>query len=509
MSAVAREASTPTAADPKLRRTLGVVAVLAVAVATGAPSEGVAINPQGAAGLVGRAIPLTLIIAVFGVFCVWYGFIRLSQYFNHAGSAYALAGATLGPRAGVVAGWTLFGAYSAYAIINFMGTGIFGAAFLNDIGIHVSGTSAPWIIGAIGALGACALAVLPIRVVGRTLFSAEVATVVLILILTAIVLIKIIAGSAPDGQPFTLNMFTLPSGVHTSDLFLGVVFGFLYFAGFESAATLGEETENPRKNIPRALLAVAALGAVFFIFTVSVLLMGYGTDAGGIKDLLAAPSTIGVLADNYVGTWLGTIVTFGIVLSAFSCSIACLVGASRILFALARDTGDSGLGKVHPRTGTPLTASVVVLVFGLVVGLVIRVLWTNVPLELFGWVASTGTLGLLVVYLMVTFGTMRFLFFSEKRLAPLYELAVPIAAVIVVCYTLYRSIFPVPEGAARYFPYVAGAWILIAVVVVFAAPGLARGVGERLSRDEGIVDAGADAQANEALPVTGVRPAVD
>jgi amino acid transporter len=478
MSAVAREASTPTAADPKLRRTLGVVAVLAVAVATGAPSEGVAINPQGAAGLVGRAIPLTLIIAVFGVFCVWYGFIRLSQYFNHAGSAYALAGATLGPRAGVVAGWTLFGAYSAYAIINFMGTGIFGAAFLNDIGIHVSGTSAPWIIGAIGALGACALAVLPIRVVGRTLFSAEVATVVLILILTAIVLIKIIAGSAPDGQPFTLNMFTLPSGVHTSDLFLGVVFGFLYFAGFESAATLGEETENPRKNIPRALLAVAALGAVFFIFTVSVLLMGYGTDANGIKNLLAAPSTIGVLADNYVGTWLGTIVTFGI-----------------------------GLGKVHPRTGTPMTASVVVLVFGLVVGLVIRVLWTNVPLELFAWVASTGTLGLLVVYLMVTFGTMRFLFFSEKRLAPMYELAVPIAAVIVVCYTLYRSIFPVPDGPARYFPYVAGAWILIAVVVVFAAPSIARGVGERLSRDEGIVDA--DAEARQAAAVGGVRPAVD
>jgi amino acid transporter len=502
MSAVGESTPPRTGSDPKLRRTLTVFAVLGVAVATGAPSEGVAINPQGAAGIVGRAIPLTLVIATVGVMFVWYGFIRLSQYFNHAGSAYALAGATLGPRAGVVAGWTLFGAYSAYAIINFIGSGIFASAFLNEISIHVSSVSGPWIVGLVLACVACVLAILPIRMVGRTLFVAEIATVILILILCVVILVRIIGGSPPNHQSFTLNMFTLPHGVSGSQLFLAVVFGFLYFAGFESAATLGEETQDPRKNIPRALLAVALLGAVFFIIVVSIELMGFGTGKSGISDLLGASSTVGTLGNTYVGHWLGTIVTFGITCSAFSCAIACIVGASRIFFALNRDAfGDRGFGKVDSRTGTPRAASVLVLCFGIFVGVVVRIAFTNVPLNLFSWVASIGTLGLLFVYLMVTVGTIRFLFFGAKRLAPIREIIIPLAGIAVVVYTMYRSIFPVPSGPAEYYPYIAGGWIVIAILAVLVNPGMARRIGSRLARDEGIVDVPADGAAAAAVTI--------
>jgi amino acid transporter len=486
-----------TGADYKLKRTLTVFAVLGVAVATGGPSIGVALNPQGGAGIVGRAVPLTLVVATIGVMFVWYGFIRLSQHFNHSGSAFALVGATLGPRAGVVAGWTLFGTYSAYALINFIGSGIFATAFLNDIHIHTSSTSGPWIVGLVLALAAAGLAILPIKVVGRTLFTAEIITVSLILILCAVILVKVIGGTAPQHQGFELKMFTLPHGLSGGDFFLAVVFGFLYFGGFESAMTLGEETENPRKNIPRALLAVAVLAAIFFIVTVSIEIMGFGAGTTGVKNLLASSSTVGTLGDNYIGHWLGTILSFGITLSAFSCAIACVVGASRIFFALNRDAfGASRFGKVDPRTSTPVAASLLVLVFGVIVGLIIRIAFTNVPLNLFSWVATTGTDGLLVAYLMVTLGAIRFLFFNGKRLAPLRELVIPLAGVVVVVYVLYRSVFPIPSGPAEYFPIVAGAWILIGIVAVLANPKLARMVGDRLSHDEGIMaEPNADAVA--------------
>ena len=46
-----------------------------------------------------------------------YSFVRLCQYFHHSGSVYAFVGATLGPRAGVVAGWGLLGTYTFYAVV--------------------------------------------------------------------------------------------------------------------------------------------------------------------------------------------------------------------------------------------------------------------------------------------------------------------------------------------------------------------------------------------------------
>ncbi len=334
--------------------------------------------------------------------------------------------------------------------------------------------------------------------VGRTLFTAEIVTVSLILILCVVILVRILGGSPPDHQSFTLKMFSIPSGVSSSQFFLAVVFAFLYFGGFESAATLGEETQNPRKNIPRALLAVAVLAAVFFIVVVSIEIMGFGAGKSGVANLLAASSTVGTLGSSYVGSWLGTVLSFGITLSAFSCAIACVVGSSRIFFALTRDAfGDRGFGKVDPRTSTPLAASLLVLGFGIVLGIVVRVAFTDVPLNLFSWVASIGTLGLLVVYLMVTIGAIRFLFMGKERLAPLREIVIPIAAVVVVVYVLYRSIFPIPSGPAGYFPYIAGGWILIGVVAVLLNPELARRVGRRLSQDEGIApDADGDGGAS-------------
>ncbi len=71
---------------------------------------------------------------------------------------------------------------------------------------------------------------------------------------------KLAGGNGPDGQGITFSPFTLASGFGTSALFLGVVFGFLSFAGFEAAATLGEETRHPRRDIPRAILGTAIFG---------------------------------------------------------------------------------------------------------------------------------------------------------------------------------------------------------------------------------------------------------
>ncbi len=95
---------------PGLKRSLSVWAAVGLSVALMAPSMAANINPQASATTAGRAVPLTFLIAAVGVLLVAYSFVRLCQYFHHSGSVYAFVGATLGPRAGVVAGWGLLGA---------------------------------------------------------------------------------------------------------------------------------------------------------------------------------------------------------------------------------------------------------------------------------------------------------------------------------------------------------------------------------------------------------------
>ena len=62
-------------------------------------------------------------------------------------------------------------------------------------------------------------------------------------------------------------------GTDSSTLFLGIIFGLLSFAGFEAAATLGEEAHNPRRDIPRAILGTAIFGGVYFTVVTAIEMM--------------------------------------------------------------------------------------------------------------------------------------------------------------------------------------------------------------------------------------------
>src|SRR5215208_5249067 len=84
----------------KLRRELRFFEAIAISVGIMAPTAAMALNGVVPAQLVGRAVPLAFLLASIAIALVSYAFVRLTSFFNHAGSAYALAGVTVGPRAG-------------------------------------------------------------------------------------------------------------------------------------------------------------------------------------------------------------------------------------------------------------------------------------------------------------------------------------------------------------------------------------------------------------------------
>ena len=96
------------------------------------------------------------------------------------------------------------------------------------------------------------------------------------------------------------------------------------------------------------------------------------------------------------------------------------------------------------------------------------------------------------LFLAVVFGFLSFAGFEaaatlgEEATHP-WQAVVPLMALVVLGYTLYRNVIPYPpSGPGRWFPVVAGGWLVVALIAVIVAPGFARRLGAALTASEGI-----------------------
>jgi amino acid transporter len=472
-----------------LRRELRFWEAIALSIAIMAPTAAMALNGTLPAQLIGRAVPLAFIFATVGVVFVSYAFIRLSQHFSHAGSVYAFSGATLGPRAGFFAGWALFGTYLAFTAASTAEVGLFGQAFFASTGIW---DDAEWLlIALVAGAGIAFLAFGDIRVATRSLLGIEGISVTLIVILVVVILVKLAVGSAPRDQGFTAEIFSVPGGTSLDTIATAAVFGFLSFAGFEGAASLGEETAEPRRNIPRAIGTAVLVAGGFYIVVIIAQTWGFGTDAAGVKAFGASSSPLGDLSKSYVGSGLEDAINFGAMVSAFASGLGTSTAGSRILFALGRDGfGSARLGHASARTGAPAGALLVVMTIAMTAMIVQRAVGTNAA-NAFLYPGTIGVLSLLVAYIVTNVGAIRFLFGRVRR-APMWQIVVPLIAIAFLGYTIYKNIKGATFPYDR-FPIVVAIWLLVGLVIVIALPGLARRIGAGLAREEGMA-------ADEAAP---------
>jgi amino acid transporter len=319
------------------------------------------------------------------------------------------------------------------------------------------------------------------------LVVAEAVTVLLILVVIAIVFVKLLGHSGPGKLGVTGQIFSMPSGTGLSTIFLGAVFGFLSFAGFEAASTLGEETSRPNRDIPRAILGVAIFGGIYFFVVTAVEVMGFGTSVKGITAFIASTSLIGDLGTAYVASALGNIITIGAMISAFSCALACVVGASRLTYAMGRDgVLPEGLSRVEERRRTPIVASAVV-----VLAVFVGILFTwfalrGTPFGLFAQAGVIGTLILLVVYILATIGMVRLVFFTGQTQVRRWEIAIPVLGIIVLGYTLFRSVWPLPTGVNWWGPSAAIVWLVVGIILVLVRPAATKKAGEALLKADGL-----------------------
>jgi hypothetical protein len=456
-----------------LRRELPLVAVIGVSLATMAPSFGINTNPQGMAPVVGATIPLAFILATFGVLLVAYSFMRLSQRFDHSGAVYVQVGATIGPRTGVLAGWLLIGTYIMFGVLASIASGRFVLGLVQEYTGSTPPDAFAYAVALIVLLGVTMLGLGTVKRSTTVLVIVEATTVILITIVAIVIVFHLMKGDSPHGQKIDMGVFRLSSGLSPTDLLLGVTFGFLSFAGFEAAITLGDEAKNARTDIPRALIIVPIFAGIFFVLVSAVEVMGFGTSSAGMAAFENSDSLMGQLANEYLSSWVGDLITIGAMCSAISATLACVVAASRILFALGQDgVVPRRFAVLSPRRAAP--SSGVILAGSIIAVLEILAFFfvKASPLNLFIQAGSAGVIMILVVYALATIGMCRWFFLSGRGEVPMWQIIFPTLAVLFLGYTLWCNFVPFPQGIDLWAPAVALVWFISAIVVAIKVNGV-------------------------------------
>jgi amino acid transporter len=443
-----------------------------------APTLAMSVTGVQAARLLGRAAPLAYVLAGVGMALIGFGFVRLSGAFSHAGSVYAFIGKTLGPRAGFFASWTLIGTYIVFPPVSVLGMAAFTQAFLRHSGVSANVDWLP--IALVSWVLVWVLVARGIRLTAGSVIAVEALSLVLIAVLITVIFVRVGDGTAPGHHVLNLDVVKIPAGTGLSTIALAGTFGILSFGGFESAMSAGEESQQPRRVIPRSIIAAVAFGAVFYVVCISGQVFGFGTGAGGVGQFAHSSAPLGDLARSYVGQVMADLLDVAAVLSSLGAALVGVAVASRTLFALARDgVLSSRLAAVSHTTGTPTgaVAASMILTLGVLLGFGIG---GTSALDAFFYLATIGTLSLLVLYMLVSVSAMTLELQARAGDRSLVGLLVPIGGAAVALYVLYRNVVPAPASPYDVFPYLVAAWLAVGGAIAFLMPVVRERVSEGL-----------------------------
>lgn len=465
----------------KPRRKLGVVEVAALSLAIMAPTAAMALNGSLAASIAGTAVPLAFIFALVTIALVAYAFVEFARQYSTAGSVYTFNGVALGARAGFLSGWALLLTYVTFAAASAAETGAFFESLASLLGLHIS-----WFVPAlVTAVLVWVLGTRDISLSTRTTLVIEALSIIVIIILAVVIVAK------GGDHGLTVKPFTLGSG-GIGAVGLASVFAFLSFAGFEGAATLGEETMNPKRAIPSAIIFAVFGAGIFYVVITYVQSIGFGMSAAGVHRFATSSAPLGDLANRFVGAPMAVAIMAGATVSAFACTVAGATAASRMLLTLGRDgLLPVALSRVSKKHQSPVNAITVVVAIVLVAMLGFGLANTD-GASVFGYLGTIGVLSLLLVYLVTQVGAI-VLFRRSGRWRGV-QFAIPVLAILLLGYALYANVFPVPAAPYNLFPYVVIVWLAIGVVIAAIRPTAMRRVAEDLIAQTPSFERGADVE---------------
>ncbi len=405
------------------RRSLHSFDIFFLVVAAAAPLAAVASN--GALGVLmgnGVGMPGSYLLAGLVLILFAIGFIRMSPHVKHSGAFYAYVRHGLGPLAGGAAAFVAIVVYGMMVIGSVGGFGFFASVFFSEnLGIDLSWKA--W--GAICLVITAIVGYREITLGARLLAVLLTLEVLILLVLT----VAVLAPSSP--AQVTFGSFSLPNIVSGS-FGVGLMFAFVSFLGFESAAIYSEEARDGHRTVSRALITAVIFIALFYAITMWAVVLAFGED----KVVAAASENPGTLVfrafAQYTHPAFLVAVQFLMVTSALAATLALHNAAARYLFALGREGMLPGvLGGLHARLQSPHVASITVTVVSSIAVALFAIADADPLMTLLSSTFGLAALGIIILQAVTSLSVAVFTWKNRDREAgSLVQLLIALVATI-------------------------------------------------------------------------------
>lgn len=477
-----------------LRRTLTTPKIVFLVVAAAAPLAAlVGTVPLAFAIGAGAGVPATFVLAGLTLLCFSSGYAAMSTRIVNTGGFYTYMARGLGRPPAVAGALVAVVAYNAATI------GLAGAfGYFAQLVVAQMGLSLPWEVWAlVGWALMSFLGYRQIDVSARLLSVLMIGEVAILALLDLAIILRHGLGALPADSFSPEHVFQPGIGV-------GLMFAFISFIGFESAALYGEETRNPRRAVPLATYVSVLVIAGFYAVTSWAAVGAIGPDriAATANDQLG--DLFFTLSDDYLGSAASAAMALLLCTSLFAAVLALHNAANRYMFVLGREQVlPAALGVVHPRHGSPARASLVQSGLTLVVGTLFALAGLDPYLNLATSMLGLGTLGIVLLQAAAAASVLGF--FRHRRdghwwrtfLGPLLGLAGLVTADVL----LLRN-YPLVTGTDS---PVVNALPVVLVVAVLVGLGLAWWM--RGARPDRYARLAADGPAEVGTPTSPPVPA--
>ncbi|KAA0960460.1 APC family permease [Pseudomonas sp. UYIF39] len=325
----------------RLQRTLSLGSVVLFGIAYMTP-----IIVLGTFGILAQStagmVPAAYLAALVAMFFTAMSYGRMASAFPVAGSAYSYVRKAISPKLGFIAGWAVLLDYLFLP----MAIWLIGAAYLNSAFPAVPQWI--WVLAFIGITSA-------INIVGLKLANGINALLMLVQFLVLIAFVALcvhyVGGDASTPlwsvKPFFNGDMQMPL------IMSGAAIACYSFLGFDAVSTLTEETRDPRRTIPRAIMLITLIGGLIFVgvsYFVQIAHPSFQFDS--------VDSAAYEIARNIGGDLFVSIFLIGLIVGQFASGLSAQASGSRLLFAMGRDgvLPKSFFGTLHERFGTPVNS---------------------------------------------------------------------------------------------------------------------------------------------------------
>jgi amino acid transporter len=445
---------------PQLERNaVGLVPTLFQSITVMAPAGAAASGLLFATFYAGGSTPLTILIAIVATCLVAITIGQLSKHLPSAGGLCTYVTHGMGQSLGFLTGWALI---MAYAFIPTLFWGFFGLLISNEF------SGAPsWLWAPIGAVTALVIGALAHRGIGISTRVGVLLGVIEIVIF--LVLAFTLIGNAGSGNTFSIFSADTGNQNGLGSVFAGMIYTVLAFIGFEAAAPIAEESNNPRRNVPIAVIGSAVAVGLFY------LIVYYGaTVYVGPHNMTGFSGIHGgdpfrQLGDQ-VWSGAGILVLLAVLNSVLAACTGATNAASRIGYAMARiGILPRALATIHPRHRTPSVAIALLTTATLAVAVILGFATTG-PLDVFAIFGTALTVVFIPIYIITALASGLY-YWRERRseFNVLLHVLVPVLVTVIFVPVEIAAfgidfaglgIAPLP-GTAQAGVWVAVGWMLI------------------------------------------------